>query len=115
MAVPCQTRVLLADQPGFSRTALARMLADTPGVTLAGKVSEVEGIAAAVEELEPDVLVVDDRLVRDGHAPASGGVRLIVVGVDDDPGFAARAQRIGAEAWVPKERADSLLPLLLTR
>jgi hypothetical protein len=32
-----------------------------------------------------------------------------------DPGFAARARRIGAEAWVPKERAAAVLPLLSTR
>jgi DNA-binding NarL/FixJ family response regulator len=39
--------------------------------------------------------------------------RLVVVGVDDDPAYLARARRIGAEAWVPKELADRLLPVLL--
>jgi hypothetical protein len=36
-----------------------------------------------------------------------------VIGVDDDPAFPARARRIGAEAWVPKDRADTLLPTVL--
>jgi hypothetical protein len=40
-------------------------------------------------------------------------VRVIVVGVDDDPAFAARAHRLGAEAWVAKDRADDQLPALL--
>ena len=39
---------------------------------------------------------------------------MIVVGADDDPGYAARAERFGAIAWIPKERADSLLPPLLS-
>ena len=37
------------------------------------------------------------------------GARLIVVGVDDDPGFATRARRLGAD-WVAKERAAAVLP-----
>jgi hypothetical protein len=41
------------------------------------------------------------------------GVRVIVLGVDDDPAFAARATRLGADAWVAKERADEDLPALL--
>jgi DNA-binding NarL/FixJ family response regulator len=41
------------------------------------------------------------------------GSRLVVIGVDDDPAYTARARRIGAEAWVPKDRADELLPELL--
>ena len=116
MSDPPRTRVLLADEAGFSRTALASVLADTPGVTIVAKLAESGLIQAAVQETRPDVVVVDDRLLRDELWTGRDlGARLIVVGVDDDPGFAARARRIGAEAWVPKERADAVLPLLLTR
>jgi DNA-binding NarL/FixJ family response regulator len=111
---PPSIKVLLADRAGFGRTALATILADTPGVTIVATVADPDLVEATVEETRPDVVVVDDRLLgderwtgRDGHA------RVIVVGVDDDPGFAARALRIGAEAWVPKDRAGTLLPLLL--
>ena len=69
-----------------------------------------------MQETGADVLIVDDRLWREERWTAEDlGVRLIVVGVDDDPGFAARAARAGAEAVVAKERADSVLPLMLTR
>jgi DNA-binding NarL/FixJ family response regulator len=116
MADPLPTTVLLADQPGVSRTALASVLADTPGVTLVAKLAEPGLIESAVREMHPDVVIVDDRLLRDGHWTRRDlGTRLIVVGVDNDPGFGARARRMGAEAWVPKERADAVLPLLLTR
>ena len=61
----------------------------------------------------PDVIVVDDRLLQSGSALAvMTGAQLIVVGVDDDPGFATRARGFGAE-WVAKEHAAALLPALL--
>jgi DNA-binding NarL/FixJ family response regulator len=41
-------------------------------------------------------------------------VRVLVVGVDDDPAFAARARDLGADAWIAKDRADDELPALLT-
>ena len=106
--LPLPTRVLLADEPGFSRTALARVLAGTPGV----EVIEVDGrnLRDAVRRLEPDVLVIDDRLLRHSRrVPEVAGVRSIVVGVDDDPAYAARAADVGAAAWLPKERVDLLL------
>jgi DNA-binding NarL/FixJ family response regulator len=106
--------VVLADYPGMARTALARLVAETPGLTLLGKVSLSEEIEPAVREWRPDVVVVDDRLLRHPRWTGSElGVRLVVVGVDDDPAYPARARRIGAEAWIPKERADTLLPRTL--
>jgi len=116
MEEPTPTRVLLADHPGFGRTALATLLRDTPGMTLVAKIAEPDLIGPAVDDLRPDVVVVDDRLLR--HEPWIArdlGVRVIVVGVDDDPGFAERALHIGAEAWVPKDQADAVLPVLLAR
>ena len=106
--------MLLADRAGFGRTALATILADTPGVTIVAKVADPDLVEATVEETRPDVVVVDDRLLGDERwTGRDGPARVIVVGVDDDPGFAARALRIGAEAWVPKDRAGTRLPLLL--
>jgi two-component system, NarL family, invasion response regulator UvrY len=107
-------KVLLADRAGFGRTALATILADTPGVTIVATVADPHLVEATVEETRPDVVVVDDRLLGDERwTGRDGDARVIVVGVDDDPGFAARALRIGAEAWVPKDGAGTLLPLLL--
>jgi hypothetical protein len=41
------------------------------------------------------------------------GVPTIVLGADDDPGFALRAQRHGASRWVLKESVSTVLPGLL--
>ena len=108
---PCgETRVVLADLAGPGRDALATLLAEIPGVALVGEVGEPEVLHSTIRETGADLLVVDDRLLA---SAANTAARMIVVGADDNPGFAARAGRLGAIAWIPKERADSLLPVLL--
>lgn len=108
------TRVLLVDRPGFARSAIGRLISTIPGVLLVGE-SDAEELRKLLAATRPDLLVVDDRLFA--TVRASGGAdafRLIVVGIDDDPGYAARAARAGAEAWVDKAGADAILPSLLT-
>ena len=106
--------VLLADLLGGGHSALASLIVETRGLHLARDVYDPRQLIAAIGEARPEVVVIDDRLL--GHLPQTSdrrAFRLIVVGLDDDPGFAARAHRLGAQAWIPKERADALLPLLL--
>ncbi|HEY6891687.1 MAG TPA: response regulator [Solirubrobacter sp.] len=112
-------RVLLADREGAARYALAALLQSLPGIMLVGMATSMVDVAESLRRHRPEVLIVDDRLLRDGaHVLAGTGptpapVRVIVVGVDDDPAFARRAKRLGAEAWVAKDRADDELPKLL--
>jgi DNA-binding NarL/FixJ family response regulator len=114
MHAPADITVALADEPGLARTALATLISETPGVALAGEAATLDELRAIVRDARPDVVVVDDRLLR--HAAPSAddlGVRLVVMGVDDDPAYGARALRIGADAWLRKELADELLPDVL--
>jgi DNA-binding NarL/FixJ family response regulator len=112
-------RVLLADREGVARHALAGLLRSLPGIALVGIVTSMEDVSVALRRERPHVVVVDDRLlgstshVLAGTGPTGDPVRVIVVGVDDDPAYAARAQRLGAEAWIAKDRADDELPKLL--
>jgi len=107
-------RVVLADMPGVGRSALTALLGELPDVDLVADVEDAEQVVPTVLAERPDVVVVDDRMLRDQRWTAAElGARLIVVGVDDDPGFLARAQRLGAEAWIPKDRADAVLPVRL--
>jgi DNA-binding NarL/FixJ family response regulator len=114
LPTPPRARVLLADKAGFSRTALARVLAETPCVELVGVTAGEPELGDALARLRPDVLIIDDRLLRNGRRLSLvAGLRAIVVGVDDDPAYAARAADQGALAWLPKERADLLITALL--
>jgi DNA-binding NarL/FixJ family response regulator len=110
---PTRPRVLLADLPGPARRALADLLEEMDGVELVGQVSSGDELGHALDGTRPDVLVIDDRLLRAGGASLPTGPRLIVIGVDDDPGFAARAEALGADAWMVKDGADEQLPALL--
>jgi DNA-binding NarL/FixJ family response regulator len=112
-------RVLLADRAGSARRAVAGTLSSVDGVVLAGEVGDRNDLAGALLRTRSDVLVIDDRLLRDGDHVLAGlgledtSLRVVVLGVDDDPAFAARARRLGASAWVAKDRADEELPALL--
>ena len=112
-------RALLADREGAARRALAGLIGGLKGVTLVGEVAAREHLADAVRRLAPDVVVIDDRLLLAAEHPLAGigplrsTVRVIVVGVDIDPAFAARARELGAVAWIAKDRADEDLPRLL--
>jgi nucleotide-binding universal stress UspA family protein len=111
---PASTRVLLADEAGFIRTALATALCGTPSVELVAVMNDGRALGEALMRLRPDVLVIDDRLLgRNRRLPLDVGARVIVIGVDDDPGYAARARRAGAVAWVPKDRIDLLVAAIL--
>jgi DNA-binding NarL/FixJ family response regulator len=106
-------KVLLADRPGAARDAIAGLLVALDGVTVAAEVSAREDVSAAVRGTGADVLLIDDRLIGSGFAGSVDGIRIIVLGMTDDPAFAARARRLGAQAWVAKERAGEELPRLL--
>jgi two-component system, NarL family, response regulator NreC len=112
-------RVLLADREGAARHALATLLQSIPEIVLVGVAASMIDVAESMRRHRPEVLVVDDRLLRDGAhvlagtGPTAAPVRVIVMGVDDDPAFARRAERLGAEAWIAKDRADEELPKLL--
>ena len=107
-------RVVLADREGAARRALAGLLAGLDGVVLADVAGDLTELAAALANGRPDMLLIDDRLLDGAHPlPGAAGLRVVVLGVDDDPAFAERARRLGAEAWIAKERADELLTALL--
>ena len=116
-----QLRVLLADVEGSARRAVAGLLQSLDGITLVGEVGALGDIGAAVRHTGAEIVIIDDRLLRAiDHALARWGplgtpVRVLVVGVDDDPAFAARAHKLGAHAWIRKDRADEELPALLVR
>jgi two-component system response regulator DesR len=112
-------RVVLADLEGLARHALAVLLAGIDGVQLVAEAGRRSEIAAALRRTRPDVLVIDERLLVAGHhvlaglGPLHAGMRVIVIGIDDNPAFAADARRLGATAWVAKERAGEELPALV--
>jgi DNA-binding NarL/FixJ family response regulator len=109
-------RVLFADVSGAGRRAVAAVLRSLPGIVLVAEAGNLEELARERRMTAHDVVVIDDRLLGGpGLGPRDADVPVIVIGLDDDPSFASRAQRLGATAWIAKERADELLPEALER
>jgi DNA-binding NarL/FixJ family response regulator len=109
-----ELRVLFADVSGAGRRAIAALLRSMPGVVLVAEAGTTEELARETRRTAPDAIVIDDRLLATpGLGPRDADVPVIVVGLDDDPSFARRARRLGAMAWIAKERADELLPDVL--
>jgi two-component system response regulator DesR len=111
-------RVLLADREGTVRNSIEEVLRRLASVSCVSVVGSREDLASALRRTRPDVLVIDDRLLNaaDQALVSSGSpLRVIVVGVIDEPAFTARALRLGAEAWIAKDRADEELGQLMGR
>ena len=65
MSPEIPTRVLLADYAGPSHAAIAALVEDLSGTTLVAAVEVAAEILPVAQEVEPDVVIVDDRLLRD--------------------------------------------------
>jgi DNA-binding NarL/FixJ family response regulator len=103
-------RVLFADVSGAGQRAIAVLLRSMPGIALVAEAGTLEELARERRRTAPDVIVIDDRLLGGaGLGPRDADVPIIVVGLDDDPSFARRADRLGATAWIAKEHAGELL------
>jgi DNA-binding NarL/FixJ family response regulator len=110
---PHELRILIADRPGPARSALSSTLSALDDIAVVGAEGSGREIGSAMRALHPDVVVIDDRLLGEWREPYDLGVQLVVVGVDDDPAFAARASQRRAVAWLPKECAgDQLVDVL---
>ena len=103
-------RVLFADISGAGRRAIAALLRSLPDIALVAEAGSLEELARERRRTGPDVIVIDDRLLGgSGLGPRDADVPVIVIGLDDDPSFARRADRLGATDWIAKEHAGELL------
>jgi two-component system, NarL family, response regulator NreC len=105
--------VVVADDHAIMRRGLRRLLEDERGIELTGEASDLESTAQVVGERQPDVLVLDLTMPDGSAVEALGRLRssspktqIVVVSMEDAPGFAQRALAAGASGFVLKELAD---------
>ena len=109
--------VALADDHPVVRAGLRRLLEADPSLTVVAEYADVPGIRRGLPEDRPDILLLD--LTMDGGSTlrsipdllaARPELKIIVLTMHDDAGFAREALRLGALAYVLKEAAaDELL------
>lgn len=107
------TRILLADDHVVVRQGLQRLLSEQADFTVVGEAGDGATTLRLVEELQPDVLLLD--LVMPGVSgleilealrDCSPQTRIVVLSMHDNSGYVLRALRGGALAYVLKESSD---------
>ena len=107
-------RVIIADDHTMLVEAFEKLL--SPECEVVAKVADGRALLAAVNELRPDVVVLDlsmpllngldaARQIKQSHPT----VRLVFVTMNEDPDLAAQAFRIGGAAYLLKRSAGSEL------
>ena len=109
--------VVVGDDHPAMRSSLRKLLESIPGFEVVGEAGDLTLTRRHVEGHRPDVLVLDLRMPDGSSIEAINALRkllpalhVVVVSVDDSPGFAQRALAAGASGYVLKDRADEDLP-----
>ena len=87
------------------------LLESEPGFEVVAEAGELEEIPRVVEDTRPDVLLLDVHM-RGGASldlipSLAASTRVLVLTMQDDPGYARTAMRAGARGYVLKEAEDS--------
>ncbi len=109
--------LVLADDHPVVRAGLRTLLQADPSLHVVAEFADLPSTMRGVPSLRPDVLVLDLAMAGSSSLSAipqllasSRGLRLIVLTMHDEPGFAREALRLGAQGYVLKEAAaDELL------
>lgn len=111
-----RVRTLLADDHALVRAGVRKVLESRAGLELVGEAATGADTLRALEELQPDLLVLDLNMPDgDGFAVLSKArdlvpeVRILVLTMHDDPVYVGRAIREGADGYVLKDLAVSEL------
>ncbi|WP_055529746.1 response regulator [Streptomyces graminilatus] len=112
-------RVLLVDDQQLIRTALSVVIADLPDIEVVGEAADGEEAVALVDELAPDVVVMDLRMPgTDGieatrritRGTGTENTRIVVLTTFDDDDHVYGALRAGASGFLVKDMAlDDIL------
>jgi DNA-binding NarL/FixJ family response regulator len=115
-------KVVLADDHTLVRTALQMVIADAPGIEVAGEAGTGAEAVRVAGEVRPDVVVMDIRMPEmDGIeatrqiTTSTPGARVVVLTTFDDDDYVYGALRAGASGFLLKDMAlDDILAAIRT-
>lgn len=109
-----EIRVILADDHAAVRRGIRRMLEKSPNIVVIGETSTGAGAIRLVQELKPDVLLLDMEMPDiSGHHVTrllrmnDFRVAILVLSACSDPHFIAETLQMGADGYLHKSEAPS--------
>ncbi|SCG45514.1 two component transcriptional regulator, LuxR family [Micromonospora echinaurantiaca] len=104
------TRLLIAEDQGMMRSALATLLDLEDDLTVVAQVARGDEVVAAVEQVRPDVCLLDIELPGRSGLDVIGDVvravpscAVVIVTTFGRPGYLRRALQAGARAFLVKD------------
>jgi DNA-binding NarL/FixJ family response regulator len=109
-------KVLVADDHGLIRRAIAWIVSETKDIAVTGEASTGEEALELVKDCEFDVVILDIAMpgrggldvIRDIRA-ARAGIKVIILSMYSEEQYAVRSLRDGASAYLTKSKADEEL------
>jgi two-component system response regulator NreC len=106
-------RVVLADDHAVVRAGLRLLLDAEEALEVVAEAGDIDNAKRMVRAHRPDVLVLDLNMPGSGSLPAipelAEQTAVVVLTMQNDPGFAREAMQSGAKGYVLKEAADAEL------
>jgi two-component system response regulator NreC len=106
--------IVVADDHAVVRGGLRRLLEAEPDLSVVAVAGDVEETVARVGEHRPAILLLDLHMPGGGSLPALGRIRdaspetgILVLTMQDDPGFARESMLRGARGYVLKEAEEA--------
>jgi DNA-binding NarL/FixJ family response regulator len=110
VAAGAPIRLVLADDDELARAAIALRLCEFDDLAVVGEAGDGSQLLAAVEALQPDLVLTDITMpVMDGITAAArirdrfASVRVVMVSMHDTGGFLERAIAAGAHGYLRKD------------
>jgi two-component system response regulator NreC len=108
--------IVVADDHGVVRGGLRRLLDAEPDLRVVAEAGDVEETKARVAEHRPGILLLDLHMPGGGSLPALHAIRdaspttgILILTMQDDPGYAREAMLRGARGYVLKEAEEAEL------
>jgi two-component system response regulator DegU len=104
-----EANVFLATENRLLRDTLARLLRKQSGIRVAGMVANTENISGQVQESACDVVLTDfspgssNSLLLHALHEENSQLKIILIGMEDDPEIFMNAVRLGARGYVLKD------------
>jgi DNA-binding NarL/FixJ family response regulator len=112
-------RIYIADDSGIVRKRLSAMLADVPGMELAGEAGDGMQAYRDIQRLEPEIVIVDLRMPGDGlelvrQLKATTSIPTVIVLTNySTPPYRRRSLEAGADYFLDKSTDQGKLLRIL--